>query len=155
MLWCIWVCRCLESFMAVLLMGFFGTLCACLIGWWNRALRGDDKHIEWLLTTDFKSNHKCFVPAYKIIVARYPVVGWTKHHLRIYLLHPFVYQWWWICYFCVTSYEYCLWNWERRLDHKVEHHHGIYCKRFGKMVFMFALFSIFIFVCVCFFSRTR
>lgn len=67
------------------------------------------------------------------------VVGWTKHRTQMYLLHPFVYRWCSIWGFYAILFVYCLWNCERQLDLKVPgHHHGIFCKHFGK--FIFALF---------------
>lgn len=58
-----------------------------------------------------------------------------KHRTITYLLHPFAYRWWWIYCFCATLFGFYSWNYEHQLDHKVEHHHGIYCKHFGKMCF--------------------
>lgn len=60
-----------------------------------------------------------------------PAVGWMIHRTTTYLLLLFVYQWCWICCFCVILFVCYLWNYERQLDHKVEHRHGIYCKHFG------------------------
>lgn len=87
------------------------------------------------MQTNHFSKRMCFVvrifPRFSACIRQSPAVGWMIHRTTTYLLLLFVYQWCWICCFCVILFVCYLWNYERQLDHKVEHRHGIYCKHFG------------------------
>lgn len=87
------------------------------------------------MQTNHFSKPMCFVvrvfPRFFACIRQSPAVGWMIHRTTTYLLLLFVYQWCWIWCFCVILFVCYLWNYERQLDHKVEHRHGIYCKHFG------------------------
>lgn len=160
------MCRCMQSFMVVLLMGL-------LPGWGLRTSPASPLNGFWLPrikpephTHTFKHTHT--MPDASMQKHR-TVVGWTRRHTRTYLLRPFVYQWWWIYCFSAISFECYLWNYERQPDHKVEHHHGIYCKRFGNIILsvvlsfsplvmlnqhLFSIMSMHIRVCILFLLKT-
>lgn len=61
------------------------------------------------------------------------VVGCSKQFIPMCFVHPSLYHWCWICCSSVILYVCCSWNCERQPGHKVEHHHGIYCKHFGTL----------------------
>lgn len=61
------------------------------------------------------------------------VAGWTKQSTQMYFVRPSFYHWCWICCSSAILYVCCSWNYERQPGHKVEHHHGIYCKHFGTL----------------------
>lgn len=144
------------SFHGLLLMGFcfrWITNVKCIvIGFWQRIK-------TWTAMLAF-AHYQCkrfdriLYARCSLMRSSSTVAGWTIQPIEMFCSCPFVYQWCWIWCFYATSCGCCSWNYEHRLDHKVEPHHGIYCKHFGKnkRIFVCAVFVCFLFFFASYFS---
>lgn len=116
--------------------------------WWSRRHHSvssqiiyDNKPMTLINHFTAHSNNiqKWFYFAHLLTHSTVVDVGWTKVRTLMCLFCLFVYQCCWIYCFSAILYELCCLNWKHQLVRPANHHHELFYKLFGKLIYVQSL----------------